>query len=276
MSAVVFLGPTLRPDSARSHLDADYHPPVRQGDVYRVVSQRRPRVIGIIDGYFRQVPAVWHKEILWAMTRGVHVFGAASMGALRAAELHAFGMRGIGRVFEAYANGVLAPFEDEAFEDDDEVAVVHGPAETGYVLASEAMVNLRCTLASAHARGVISRPTRDRLVRLAKDLFYAERSYPKLLALAARDALAPPELRALQAWLETGRIDQKRIDATALLQAIREHLARDPDPLQTEFAFQANGLWELAKASALAPASARAPIAHNAGTETVLAEAEVS
>ena len=44
----------------------------------------RPRAIGIIDGYFQQVPSVWHKEILWAMAQGVHVFGSASMGALRA------------------------------------------------------------------------------------------------------------------------------------------------------------------------------------------------
>ena len=45
------------------------------------------------------------------------------MGALRAAELHAFGMRGVGRIFEAFRDGEL--------EDDDEVAVVHGPAEPG-------------------------------------------------------------------------------------------------------------------------------------------------
>ena len=61
----------------------------------------RPAVIGIIDGYFEIVPTVWHKEILWAMAQGIHVFGAASIGALRAAELDAFGMRGIGRIYEA-------------------------------------------------------------------------------------------------------------------------------------------------------------------------------
>ena len=46
----------------------------------------------IVDGSFQWTPAVWHKEILWAMGRGVHVFGAASMGALRAAELDGFGL----------------------------------------------------------------------------------------------------------------------------------------------------------------------------------------
>jgi len=67
----------------------------------------RPRVIGIVDGYFERVPAVWHKEILWAMSRGVHVLGAASMGALRAAELHPFGMVGVGAIFEGFRDGEL-------------------------------------------------------------------------------------------------------------------------------------------------------------------------
>ena len=31
-------------------------------------------------------------EVLYALANGVRVFGASSMGALRAAELHAFGM----------------------------------------------------------------------------------------------------------------------------------------------------------------------------------------
>ena len=128
-------------------------PPVAQGDVYRAALSR-PRAIGIIDGYFSGAPSVWHKEILWAMSEGVPVFGAASMGALRAAELHEFGMRGIGRIFEAFRDGVL--------EDDDEVAVVHGPAEIGYLPASEAMVNIRATLALAeakrrHRRGIAPR-----------------------------------------------------------------------------------------------------------------------
>jgi hypothetical protein len=57
---------------------------VAQGDVYRA-ALRAPRAIGIIDGYFERMPSVWHKEILWAMSRGIHVFGSASMGALELA-----------------------------------------------------------------------------------------------------------------------------------------------------------------------------------------------
>src|SRR5262249_40432572 len=131
MTVCIFLGPTLSLRDARNVLDAVYLPPVQQGDVHRALLCHRPPAIGIVDGYFQQVPSVWHKEILWAMAQGTHVFGGASMGALRAAELDVFGMRGIGRVFQAYRDGQLSPFEAEPFEDDDEVAVVHGPPETG-------------------------------------------------------------------------------------------------------------------------------------------------
>ena len=85
MTVYVFTGPTLPPDEARNYLDAVFLPPVSQGDVYRV-ALKRPDAIGIIDGYFERVPSVWHKEILWAMKQGIHVFGSASMGALRAVE----------------------------------------------------------------------------------------------------------------------------------------------------------------------------------------------
>ena len=151
MSVCIFVGPTLSREAVVSVLDAQCLPPAAQGDVYRA-ARLRPRAIGIIDGYFSGAPSVWHKEILWALSQGIAVFGSSSMGALRAAELHSFGMRGVGRIFEWFRDGVL--------EDDDEVAVVHGPAELGFAGASEPMVNVRATLARAVAEGVITPATR--------------------------------------------------------------------------------------------------------------------
>ena len=78
----------------------------------------------LIDGLFDASPAVRHKELLQLMARGVPVIGAASMGALRAAELAPFGMIGVGRIFTAYAAGALVG--------DDEVALLHGPEELGW------------------------------------------------------------------------------------------------------------------------------------------------
>ena len=248
MKACVFVGPTLPPSEARAVLDALYLPPAQQGDVYRAVTRHRPAAVGIIDGFFQQVASVWHKEILWAMAEGVHVFGSSSMGALRAAELAPFGMRGVGRIFEAYRDGRLAPYDEEAFEDDDEVAVVHGPAEEGFVSISEAMVNIRCTLAAAVEADVIAPETRDRLAGLGKELFYPDRSYPRVLARAIERGLPAGELDRLRAWLPTGSINQKRADARAMLTAMREFLAGRPEPAKVEYAFQSSAMWNRAAA----------------------------
>ena len=132
MKAIVFSGPSVSREAVTALEGMEWRPPVSQGDVYRA-AKTSPRVIAIIDGFFDSVPSVWHKEILWAMSRGIHLFGASSMGALRAAELHQFGMRGVGEIFEKYRDGTL--------EDDDEVAVLHGPAELGYTPLSVPMVN---------------------------------------------------------------------------------------------------------------------------------------
>jgi len=255
MNTCIFAGPTLPSQEDMRALDATWLPPAKHGDVYRAVSLLRPRAIGIVDGYFQWVPSVWHKEILWAIHQGVHVFGAASMGALRAAELAPFGMRGVGRIFEAYRDGVLAHCGDDAFEDDDEVAVVHGPPETGYIAASEAMVNMRCTLADAETAGVIAAATRARLVAVAKALVLPERSYELLLERGRAAALPEDELAALRAWLPAGRVNQKRADALAMLEAMRDFLAADPAPARAGFLFEHTTLWDRAVAELL-PAAA--------------------
>lgn len=233
MTAVVFLGPTLPVAEARLALDAVYLPPVAQGDLYRA-TLRGPRAIGIVDGYFDRVPAVWHKEILWALSRGVRVFGAASMGALRAAELEPFGMEGVGAIFAAYRDGVL--------RDDDEVAIAHASAEHGYRATSEAMVNIRRTLGEAAAAGVIGRRTLLALQQIAKATFYPERTYATLLE-RARGLVPAAELAALRAWLPKGRADQKRDDALAMLRAMREAPA-SPGPRRARFSFAYTAFWD--------------------------------
>ena len=247
MKACVFIGPTLSPEDAAVTLDAIYLPPVQQGDVYRATVRYHPRAIGIIDGYFEHVPSVWHKEILWAMAEGTHVFGSASMGALRAAELAAFGMRGVGKIFEAYRTGIFEPYEDEVFEDEDEVAIIHAPGSATYRAASEAMVNIRSTLAAAAGAGIISADTRSRLVQIAKQLIYPERSWEAILTSGTR-GLPGCEFESLRRWLPGGHINQKRDDALAMLAAMREFLAADPAPARVTFVFQRSEMWQRAVA----------------------------
>lgn len=234
MNVHVFTGPTLSAAEASQALDAVYSPPATQGSVFQAAC-KRPRVIAIIDGRFESVPSIWHKEILWAMDQGIHVFGSASMGALRAAELAAFGMVGVGKVFASYASGEL--------EDDDEVAVAHTGGAQGYAAASDAMVNIRATLASAASAQVISAQSKQILETLAKEMFYADRSF---YALLSRSAGRIPDLehQAFADWLPRGRVDQKRDDAIAMLREIREFLETDPAPKQAQFTFQNTSAWE--------------------------------
>jgi len=231
------VGPSLPLEEARREVDVTYLPPVAQGDIIRLV-RRRPAIIGIIDGFFEGVPAVWHKEILFAMSRGCHVLGASSMGALRAAELHPFGTDGAGAVFEAFRDGRL--------DDDDEVAVTHGPAELGYTPLSEAMVNIRRTLSDALGQGVIGEATRAKLEELAKMLHYKDRTFGTVVDLARDRGAAREELDRFATWLPSGRVDQKREDAFALLRVMRQRLKAGFAPKAVRYHFEHTTLWERA------------------------------
>lgn len=233
----VFLGPTLPRAEAARDLDAAYLPPVAQGDIIRLCA-RKPRAIGIVDGFFENIPSVWHKEILHAIDQGVAVFGASSMGALRAAELHPFGMIGVGAIFEAFRDGRL--------EDDDEVAVIHGPVELGYPSLSEAMVNIRRTLADAVADDVIPAATAALLEGIAKALPYRDRGYGRVLRLAADQGVPEEELADLKLWLPNGRFDQKRDDARELLRAMRRWAAQGAAAPEARFHFERTVLWDRA------------------------------
>lgn len=230
MKPVVFCGPSLRAQDIELYDGFEFRSPVRQGDLY-AATRGGPRAIGVIDGYFDGQPAVLHKEILWALTRGIAVFGASSMGALRAAELHSFGMRGVGHIFEAYRDGDLT--------DDDEVALIHGPPETGYMRLSEPMVNIRATLEHAVAQGIIDMPTGARLAASSKARFYRERTWADVL----EDVGDPEAAQELAAWLRTGKVDRKREDGLEMLEEMDAFMRRGDAQAPPDFHFEWTENW---------------------------------
>ena len=213
----VFVGPSCTQREVNAILpEARVHPPVRHGDLLRL-DLRSGDVVVIIDGVFHHSAPVRHKEILYALSRGTAVVGAASMGALRAAELQAFGMIGVGVVFEQYRDGIL--------DADDEVAVAHGDADTGYQSYSHPLVNIRWLLARAAEDGVLTSDEADRLVVTAKALPYPHRTWNDI---SARAAATSPELldplKSTMTWLsrrDHESVDLKRRDATAALRRVR-------------------------------------------------------
>lgn len=194
------------------------------------IDARTCRAVVLIDGVFDRIPAVRHKELMLLMSRGVPVIGAGSMGALRAAELGACGMIGVGRIFHAYASGRLLR--------DDEVALLHAPAQLDWAPLTEPLVNVRATLLRAiRARIMPGAAARD-LLTLASALFYKERTWPTLLDAARVGGVAPAELERLAGWLPAHRVDLKRADAQAALQyALTTEIParRVPPPPATSF-----------------------------------------
>jgi hypothetical protein len=153
------------------------------------------------------------------------------MGALRAAELHSFGMRGVGRIFDAYRDGALT--------DGDEVALIHGPLETGYIRLSEPMVNIRATLQRAVREQIIDEAIAVRLTAAAKAQFYQSRSWPGLLGVIGE----AKEAEKLSAWLKTGKMDQKREEGLELLKPIDAFLRSGDRPEPPNFHFEWTETW---------------------------------
>ncbi len=244
--AYIFAGPTLAQSQLVLPDNVFLLPPAAQGDVYQAARQK-PDAIGIVDGYFEGQASVWHKEILWAMDNGIHVFGSASMGALRAAELHVFGMQGVGKIFEAYRDG--------EFEDDDEVAVLHAPADAGFLTLSEPMVNIRATLEQAKKQGVIDAGTFGHLEHLAKKTFYQERRWPDLLTQAEQKGIAANTITEFKEWLPDHRVDQKEIDASLMIKAMEECLDQDRTPVPANYYFEWTEMWDEVVKNAVAPSN---------------------
>ncbi len=225
---LVFAGPSIRPRDRQDAAKFEWRGPAVAGDAMALLAEP-PAVAVLIDGLFDDQPAIRHKELLELIAAGVAVIGGASMGALRAAELHTLGMIGVGAIFRAYAGGRL--------EGDDEVAVAHAPAEWDYAPFGEPLVNIRATLLAAVRARVLSKAGARQFLRIATAQFYQDRTWPGVL-LAAREmpALSSHSDR-LEAWLPGGRVDLKRIDAQACLDAafVVAPPPRSPPPPRTLF-----------------------------------------
>ena len=234
---VVFAGPTIRHEEVLQHLDCVCLPPISHGDILRILPDK-PDAIGIIDGYFEGAPSVWHKEILYALDQGVRVYGSSSMGALRAMELHPFGMQGVGQIFEWYRDGVVL--------DDDEVAVLHGPAEVDFMVASEPMVNIRATLALAVEHRIIERDQESALLRIAKGTFYKKRRWVSLLDACGEvlkdKTLAPSVMQ----WLQQNHVDLKGQDALRMLDTMNQDNRQNSTRPETHIHFEWTQVWDLA------------------------------
>lgn len=206
--AVLFAGPSIA--GLRAPQLIDLCAPAVCGDLAALLADP-PAAVGLVDGYFGIAPSVWHKEILDLLARGVRVLGAASIGAIRAAELADAGMEGVGAIYAAYRSG--------AIERDDAVMVLQAPADFAFAPLTLPLVDAEHVL-----HGIACNAQERRMMqRIVRVMAYDTRTWQRCLyAYRARTGRDFPVSLA-----ELSRAPSlKQLDAGLLMQRLQE-AARD-------------------------------------------------
>lgn len=212
---IVYTGLSLPFSEAKDILDSHddikviYKRPIKRGEL-NLALKENPDIIAIIDGVFHQNSAVGHKEILNVLKRGIRVYGASSMGALRASELDSLGMIGIGYVYEQYASGKV--------DSDDDVAVMLD-SQTLDAL-SEPLINMNYVFENAANKNLITQEEKEELSKITKETYYPQRNYSQTLA---KSNLSPDKKDRLIDFIRQSP-DIKKEDAKELLQHIRDEV----------------------------------------------------
>ena len=201
---IVFAGPSLPIVDRIVVPGLSYRGPAARGDVARAAETAN--VVLLIDGVFHHDLAPSPREVVDACERTT-MLGAASMGALRAAECAPFGMLGLGAIARWYAREIV--------DGDDEVAVAMHPRT--HEALTVPSVNVRYVAWLAVRRGILSSAQAHTWIERARtQIFYADRTWD--------DALdrAPPQRRTALSEIACAQGDLKRHDARfALRRAVR-------------------------------------------------------
>ena len=215
-------GPTISPEEVRGILpSAVVHPPAANGDLFRLGAQPGDVVL-IIDGYYFNRLPVRHREVRAIIEAGVIVIGASSIGALRAAELNAFGMLGVGAIYRLYRDRVITG--------DDEVCVLHASEEFGFAPQSDALINMRVTFRDAVRRRILSPSEAGLLTEVARTRAFWQRQYRGVINAATERGLAEATARAFLDHLASIRRDVKHEDALRALRFVRDRRWRHIAP----------------------------------------------
>lgn len=146
-------------------------PPVKRGDVERIVQEYSPGNLAIVDGTFHSYPAVSHVELREALRKGWRIWGLCSMGAIRAYEMRTLGMVGFGKVYEQF----------EIHDDfrDDEVALIHG-AEDPYMPITEPLVHIREFIRQMVDKSYLEHKQGNETIDRLANMWYGFRTLPLL------------------------------------------------------------------------------------------------
>ncbi|HEY0478883.1 MAG TPA: TfuA-like protein [Kofleriaceae bacterium] len=206
--AVIFVGPSL-PGSRPVSPGLAYAPPARRGEL-AAAAQSGVAVIGLVDGLFYQDLAVTPREVRDAAAAGARLFGAASMGALRACDCPD-AMTGVGTVYQAFRDGSLTG--------EDEVAGTF--AADSYATLAFPLVQVRRAVALARRRHHVPASAASGFLARVSGMSFEQRTLPVLVELAA-ELLAGADIASL---LRDPEADVKAQDARALVARVTAALA---------------------------------------------------
>ncbi|MGJ9423268.1 TfuA-like protein [Aeromicrobium sp. CF3.5] len=219
MTLHVFAGPSMAGSPELEHDDVCSHPPIAHGDLYRVHLAPEDSVL-IVDGVYQHTAPVRHKEILHFYAQGVSIYGAASLGALRACEHLGHGMTGLGTVFAWYRDGRLMS--------DADVALTHGDSEIAFRGFTHAIVSILHVTDQLVAQDRLDADTAARVVALARSVHFTVRSRGALLASVHDDELGAAVQLVIDELHPDRTGDVKRMDAEQAVRDIRSEAAGAP------------------------------------------------
>jgi hypothetical protein len=192
-------------------------PPISRGDLIQDI-EGGLHVIVIIDGKFDQHLAVTADEITDALSCGLKVYGASSMGALRASELRHCGMIGHGMIFEQ----IVAT---EGFRDD-YLAQVFGEDAGKITKLSHTYIDFQMNIQEFERQQRITVREKKTFLRVYGGIFYAERGWPAFRAALRKEKHCNARLLEIgkEACLKIQT--QKQRDAIGVLRRVRDDLKR--------------------------------------------------
>lgn len=181
-------------------------PPIKRGDIERLMVYSPPSNLAIVDGVFHAHPAVGHAEILDAMNAGWRIWGLSSMGAIRACEMNTLGMKGFGEVYRLFAS-------DQDMSDD-EVTLIH-QAQEPFLPLSEPLIHIRQFLRHWTTEQIITQEQEHDLLTYLKNMWYGNRTLNRLREVLLALAISENQIDSAIANFSAYRI--KSLDLASFL-----------------------------------------------------------
>lgn len=205
MRTFVYTGTSIKISDAKEIAPKySYMKPIKRGDISEAINSNVKRIV-IIDGEFLQSLSVSLLEIKSALKEGIEVWGASSMGALRAVEASPLGMKGWGEIFQLYKTDVL--------DSDDAVALTF---DENYLPLSEPLVNIMYALKFLESYGLLTEEEVNNVTKVAAAIHYQNRNFENIF----KDSfIEENRIMFLLEFLKKNRVywDIKNKDACTLL-----------------------------------------------------------